>query len=257
MIAVRSIAFNILFYVNMTILALLGLPALFMKRQAVQQLARIWARTSLWLLDKTCGLEVEFRGLEHLPKGACIIAAKHQSALETFALTTQMGDFTFILKRELMSVPIFGWYLKRAEQIAVDRARRGQALADLTRQVRQAIAGGRQVFIFPEGTRKSAGAIPDYKTGVAHLCAATGAVCVPVALNSGLFWPPRGFLRRPGRVVIEFLEPIAADQDKQRFMRLLQSRIEAETAQLVASALAADPSLKAVLANAPDPAPVR
>lgn len=250
MTVIRSIAFNILFYVNITILAFLGLPTLLMKRRGVQGLARLWSRNSLWLLDKVCGAKVEFRGLEHLPKGACIIAAKHQSALETFALTTQMDDFTFVLKRELLRLPLFGWYLKGAEQIAIDRARRGQALADLTRQVGEAVAQGRQVFIFPEGTRKPAGAPPDYKSGVAHLCAATGAICVPVALNTGLYWP-RGFLRRPGRVVIEFLSPIKADPDKQRFMQLLQSRIESATARLIEEALAADPSLKAALAPEP------
>lgn len=249
MLLIRSIAFNILFYVNMTVLAFLGLPTLFMGRRAVQALARLWAANSLWLLDKICGAKVEFRGLEHLPKGACIIAAKHQSALETFAVTTQLNDFTFVLKRELMSIPMFGWYLKGADQIAIERARRGQALADLTRQVAEALAEERQVFIFPEGTRKAAGAPPDYKSGVAHLCAATGSTCVPVALNSGLFWPPRGFLRRPGRAVIEFLPPLAVDADKQHFMRVLQCRIETETARLIAVALAEDPSLQEALAT--------
>lgn len=254
MIAIRSFAFNALFYVNTTILAILGLPTLLMKRGAVLELSRVWARSSLWLLDKVCGTRVEFRGVENLPKGACVIAAKHQSALETFALTTQMNDFTFVLKRELLAIPMFGWYLKGAEQIAIDRARRGQALADLTRQVTQAIAEERQVFIFPEGTRTAAGAPPSYKSGVAHLCAATGAICVPVALNSGLFWPRRGMLRRPGRVIIEFLPPIPADPDKQRFMRLLESRIETATARLISAALTADPTLEAALARQPDPA---
>jgi 1-acyl-sn-glycerol-3-phosphate acyltransferase len=254
MTVIRSLAFNVLFYANITILAFFGLPTLLMKRGAVQELARLWARTSLRLLDKVCGTKVEFRGLENLPEGACIIAAKHQSALETFALTTQMTDFTFVLKRELMGIPIFGWYLKGAEQIGIAREKRGQALADMTRQVRQAIAEGRQVFIFPEGTRRSVGAPPAYKPGVAHLCAATGAVCVPVALNSGLFWPRRGFLRRPGRVVIEFLASIPADADKQKFMRTLECRIEAATEMLVNEAIATDPSLKAALSPRTDAA---
>ncbi len=254
MIVIRSIVFNVLFYANVTILAFLGLPTLLLNRGAVQDLARLWSRNSLWLLDKVCGAKVEFRGLQNLPKGACVIAAKHQSALETFALTTQMDDFTFVLKRELLAIPMFGWYLKGAGQIAVDRARRGQALADLTRQVAGAVAQGRQVFIFPEGTRKAPGAPPDYKSGVAHLCAATGAICVPVALNSGLFWPRRGWLRHPGRIVIEFLAPIAADADKQQFMRRLEAEIEQATARLIAEALAADPSLGAALARQPDPA---
>lgn len=248
MTIIRSLLFNVLFYANITILAFLGLPTLLMKRAAVQELARIWSRNSLWLLKWICGATVEFRGLHNLPAGACIIAAKHQSALETFALTTQMGDFTFVLKRELMAIPFFGWYLKGAEQIGIERAKRGQALADLTRQVRQAIAEGRQVFIFPEGTRKAAGAPPDYKSGVAHLCLSTGAICVPVALNSGLFWPRRGFLRRPGRIVIEFLAPMPPDADKQNFMRTLQARIETATAKLIDESIAADPSLRTVLA---------
>ncbi len=254
MTVIRSLAFNVLFYVNMTILAFLGLPTLLMKRNAVQELARLWARTSLWLVDTVCGTKVEFRGLENLPRGACIIAAKHQSALETFALTTQMADFTFVLKRELMGIPIFGWYLRGAEQIGIAREKRGQALADLTRQVRQAIGEGRQVFIFPEGTRTAVGAPPAYKPGVAHLCAATGAVCAPVALNSGLFWPRRGLLRRPGRVVIEFLAPIPADADKQKFMRILEARVEAATEKLVNEAIAVDPSLKAALGPRADAA---
>lgn len=253
MLLIRSILFNSLFYLLTTALAILGLPLLFMGRGAVQNLARFWTRASIWLLDKICGLRVEFRGLDHLPKGACIIAAKHQSALETLALTTVTNDFTYVLKRELMSIPIFGWYLKGAGQVAIDRAKRGQALADLARQVREAVAEDRQIFIFPEGTRKAAGAAPDYKSGVAHLYVATEAICVPVALNTGLFWPRRGFLRRGGVVVIEFLPPIAPGLDKQSFMHVLESRIETATDALIAQAIAANPSLKTALRPRLDP----
>ncbi|MGH6797000.1 MAG: lysophospholipid acyltransferase family protein, partial [Roseiarcus sp.] len=140
------------------------------------------------------------------------------------------------------------------EQIGIEREKRGQALSDLTRQARRAIAEGRQVFIFPEGTRTAVGAPPAYKPGVAQLCAATGAVCVPVALNSGLFWPRRGFLRRPGHVVIEFLAPVPADANKQKFMRTLEGRIETATEKLVNEAIAADPSLKAALSPRADAA---
>lgn len=244
---IRSILFHALFYLLTTTLAILGLPILFFDRHAVQRLARFWTRSSIFLLDKVGGIRVEFRGLEHLPKGACLIAAKHQSALETLALTTITEDFTYVLKRELILIPIFGWYLKGAGQIAIDRAKRGQALADLTRQVVEAVAEGRQIFIFPEGTRKPAGAPPDYKTGVAYLYAASSAVCIPVALNSGLFWPRSGRALKPGVAVIAFLDPIEPGLDRQSFMHLLQSRIEAATAGLISEALAADPSLKALL----------
>jgi 1-acyl-sn-glycerol-3-phosphate acyltransferase len=148
-----------------------------------------------------------------------------------------------------MAIPVFGWYLKGAGQVAIDRAKRGQALPDLTRQVREAIAQGRQMIIFPEGTRKPAGAPPEYKSGVGYLYADTEAVCVPVALNTGLFWPRHGLSIHPGRVTIAFLEPIAPGLDKPRFLGLLEERIEAGTAELIAEALAADPSLK--------PAPTR
>lgn len=247
MILLRSLLFNALFYLTTTALAIFGLPCLVMDRHGVQKFARFWTRSSVWLLETVCGTKVEFRGLEHLPRGACIVASKHQSTLETLALTTKGSDFTFVLKRELMGIPIFGWYLRGAEQLAIDRAKRGQALNDLARQAREAVAQGRQIIIFPEGTRKNVGAPVQYKTGVAHLYVETGAICVPVALNTGLFWPRHSLSVHPGRVTIAFLEPIAPGLDKESFMQLLESRIETATAQLVAEALATDPSLKSAV----------
>ena len=248
MILLRSLAFHTAFYLWTTVLALAGLPVLVMGRHRVQAYAKFWTGSSVWLLEKICKTKVEWRGLENLPRGACIIASKHQSALETLALTTKGADFSYILKRELMAIPVFGWYLKGAGQVAIDRAKRGQALPDLTRQVREAIAEGRQMIIFPEGTRKPAGAPPAYKSGVGYLYAESGAVCVPVALNTGLYWPRRGVSIHPGKVTIAFLEPIAPGLDKETFLKLLEERIETRTAELIAGALAADPSLKCVRA---------
>ncbi len=253
MILLRSLAFHAAFYLLTTVLALAGLPVLVMGRQRVQAYAKFWTGSSVWLLEEICKTKVVWRGLENLPPGACIIASKHQSALETMALTTKGADFSYILKRELMAIPVFGWYLKGAGQIAIDRAKRGQALPDLTRQVREAIAEGRQMIIFPEGTRKPAGAPPAYKSGVGYLYAESGAVCVPVALNTGLYWPRRGVAIHPGRVTIAFLEPIAPGLDKESFLKLLEERIETATAELIAGALAADPSLKCARAQ-PDAA---
>jgi 1-acyl-sn-glycerol-3-phosphate acyltransferase len=244
MITIRSLAFHAAFYLMTTLLAIVGLPVLAGDRLKVQAYARFWTRTSIWLLEKICGTRIEFRGLGHIPNGACLIAAKHQSALETLALTTITKDFSYILKKELMGIPIFGWYLARAGQIALDRSKRGQALPDLSRQAREAIEDGRQIFIFPEGTRRGVGAAPEYKSGVAHLYTDARALCVPVALNTGLFWPRQSILLRPGTAVIEFLEPIAPGMSKQEFLRLLQSRIEEATEALAAEALATDPNLK-------------
>src|SRR5262249_39497016 len=148
---------------------------------------------------------------------------------------------------------VFGWYLKGAGQLGIDRAKGVQALIDLAREARGAIAQGRQLIIFPEGTRKAVGDAPDYKPGVAFVYAETKAVCIPVALNTGLFWPRRGLVIRPGKVTIAFLEPIAPGYDKKTFMQLLQNRIEAATADLVSEALAADPSLKSALRKKVDP----
>jgi 1-acyl-sn-glycerol-3-phosphate acyltransferase len=249
MILLRSLAFHAAFYLWTTVLALAGLPVLVMGRQRVQAYAKFWTGSSVWLLEKICKTKVEWRGLKNLPRGGCIIAAKHQSALETLALTTKGADFSYILKRELIAIPVFGWYLKGAGQVAIDRAKRGQALPDLTRQVIEAIAQGRQMIIFPEGTRKPAGALPEYKSGVGYLYTDTGAVCVPVALNTGLYWPRRSLSIHPGTVTIAFLDAIAPGLDKQSFLQLLEARIEAGTAELIARALAADPSLKGALAR--------
>lgn len=243
MLWIRSLAYLAAFYGATTLFAILGLPVLLLNRHRVQAYARFWCRTLVRLLEHICATKVDFRGLENIPEGACLIAAKHQSALETLALTTVTRDFSYILKKELIAIPVFGWYLKGAGQIAIDRSKRAQALPDLIRQVRQAVAEGRQIFIFPEGTRTPVGAPPDYKTGVTQLYRETGAPCVPVALNSGLFWPRRGILRRPGTVTIAFLEPIPPGLDKTEFMRRLQDQIETGTAELVAGAIEHDPSL--------------
>lgn len=233
MLLFRSLLFNIAFYLNLLVYMLVALPTLLMPRRMVLAAAKSWARTSLWLLRVICGTKVEFRGLEKLPKGAFLVAAKHQSAWETFALIPLFADPAFIIKRELMWLPIFGWYNWRAEMIPVDRGARAQALAKMTERTRVELARGRQIVIFPEGTRRAPGTEPKYKYGVAHLYAATGALCVPVALNSGLYWPRRSFRRLPGIVRVEILDPIATGLDKKAFMARLQKDIETATARLV------------------------
>jgi 1-acyl-sn-glycerol-3-phosphate acyltransferase len=246
MVFLRSAVFHFLFYCVLIGLMIVGLPYAFMPRQKMLELPKLWGRVSLFLLDRICGLKVEFRGLEHLPEGAAIIAAKHQSFLDTFAMLTKLHDFTFVLKRELMSIPVFGWYLQAAEQLAIDRSRRANALTLVAKGAREILAQGRQIVIFPEGTRKPVGASPAYKSGVAFVQAETGALCIPVALNTGLFWPRGGFLRRPGRAVIEFLEPIGPGLDRKSFMALLQERIETASDRLAAEAIAQNPKLREV-----------
>jgi 1-acyl-sn-glycerol-3-phosphate acyltransferase len=243
MVALRSFVFNVFFYATLIVLMVLGLPAVLLGRHAVFFMGRLWGEASLWLLEHICGLSVEFRGLENIPKGGYIIAAKHQSFLETFSLLRHAPDFAYVLKRELMYIPVFGWYLWGAEQIAIDRSRGKNALSVLSAKAVAVLRAGRQIFIFPEGTRRAPGAPPQYKFGVAYLYADSGAPCMPVALNTGLYWGRRGFERRPGVAVIEYLPPIAPGIDRDTFLATLQERIEAACARLNAEALAKDSTL--------------
>lgn len=234
MVVVRSILFNILFYLNLIVLLIAAIPTLLMPQRAIIEMAKLWGRTSLWLLRVVCRVNVEWRGVEKIPQGPLIVAAKHQSAWETFALLPLFDNPTFIIKRELTWVPLFGWFCGKGGMIAVDRGSGSQALTAMTVRAREVIRGGRQLFIFPEGTRRPAGAEPRYKFGVAHLYDVIGVPCVPVALNSGLFWPRRSFLRFPGTIVVEFLDPIEPGLDKAVFFARLQADVEAATARLIA-----------------------
>lgn len=162
-----------------------------------------------------------------------MVAAKHQSAWETFALMTVLDDPVFILKRELTWIPFFGWLLIKARMISIDRKAGRGALVAMGERAAAEVARGRQLIIFPEGTRRSIGAPPDYKYGVSHLYRQLDVPCVPVALNAGLFWPRRSFMRRPGTIVVEFLEPIAAGRDQDEFLRELEVSIETASNRLL------------------------
>jgi 1-acyl-sn-glycerol-3-phosphate acyltransferase len=249
MLAVRSLLFNFLFYLNLVVLMIIGLPMILGGRRGVFALARLWGAISVWLLRTICGLRVEYRGIENIPPGAVLIAAKHQSFLETFALLRYAPDFAIILKRQLTFIPLFGLYLIVSQQIAIDRARGRQALQQITALTKPVLAAGRQIFIYPEGTRRPPGAPPNYRHGVAALYAEIGTPCLPVAVNTGLFWRRRGFLRRPGVAVIEYLPPIAPGLDRNVFGHRLQAVIETACARLNSEAIARDPSLEALVAE--------
>jgi 1-acyl-sn-glycerol-3-phosphate acyltransferase len=233
-VLVRSLLFNTLFYVNLIARMTVALPTLVLPYASLHGVLRHYAASSLWLLRVVCGLEVEWRGRDKLPQGACIVACKHQSLWETFALFDLLPDPTYVLKRELMWIPLFGWLAARAGMIPIDRGSRAAALARMIKAARGEIARGRQIVIFPEGTRRPPGAEPRYLPGVALLYAETGLPCVPVALNSGLFWPRRSFRRFPGTVLVEVLDPIPPSLDKRAFLARLQNALEEATARLVA-----------------------
>lgn len=236
MIFVRSLIFNVLFYLNTLLWLLVGLPTFFMPYRAIIWVAKSWGRVNLVLL-RVAGIGYEIRGRDKIPPGALIVACKHQSAWETFALMPLFDDPLFILKRELLLIPVFGWLLIKGRMVPVDRGAGSQALVAMTERARIELSCGRQLIIFPEGTRRPAGAEPRYKYGVAHLYVAEGVPCLPVALNSGVFWPRRRSLRlRPGTVVVEILDPIPPGLDKDVFFKRLQDAIETATARLIAEA---------------------
>jgi 1-acyl-sn-glycerol-3-phosphate acyltransferase len=248
MLFLRSLIFQIVYYLNLIFWMLLWLPGLAMPRGVTLELGRQWGRTSIWLLDKIAGVKFEARGLENIPKGSIIVAAKHQSVWDTFTLPLFFPDFSFILKRELVFLPFFGWYLLAAEQIAIDRSKGGKLLPQLIAKSKHIFSQGRQLFIFPEGTRRPAGAPPLYKFGVAMLYRETDVPVVPVALNSGLFWARRAFIIRPGTAVIEFLPPIPPGMKSRDFFATLQEQMEAATDKLLDEAAAKDPAIAAVVA---------
>jgi 1-acyl-sn-glycerol-3-phosphate acyltransferase len=231
---VRSLLFNVLFYVNIIVRMIVALPTILLPRSFLLGVLRRYARSSLWLLRVTCGVTVEWRGREKIPEGACIVACKHQSFWETFALFEVLRDPTYVLKRELMWLPLFGWLARKARMIPIDRGTRVTALGRMAAAARRETEGSRQIVIFPEGTRQAPGAAPRYLSGVAYLYSETGLACVPVALNSGLYWPRRSLLRFPGTVLVEVLDPIAPGLDKRAFLARLQSVIEEATTRLVA-----------------------
>ena len=171
-------------------------------------IAKSWGRTSNWLLRAVAGMRVEYRGLEKIPPGALLVASKHQSFWETFTLLTLFDDPAYIVKRELMWIPFFGWFSGKPIKMPVDRKAKRRRDGRNDRKRARRARRGRQIIIFPEGTRTAPGAPPAYKGGLASLYAATNVPCVPVALNSGLFWPRRKFLRYPGTIVLEVLDPI-------------------------------------------------
>ncbi len=233
LLLLRSLIFNCLFYLNLAALLVVGLPTLFMPRRAMFRLARIWARTSLWLLKIICNTRVEVRGRENIPALPLIVAAKHQSIWETFALTLLFDDFCYILKQDLLYIPFFGWYLWKSDQIAIDRKSGSSAIAQVAERMKPIFADKRALFIFPEGTRRPPGAPRKYKFGVAFLYEQSGVACLPIALNSGLFWARRSWLRRPGTIVIDILAPIAPGLDKEVFFELLQDRLETASDKLL------------------------
>lgn len=236
MLILRSIAFNVAFYLNTLVWLVLGLPTFFLPYRSVMWIAKNWGRTNLVLLRLVAGLDCEIRGVEKIPPGPLLVAVKHQSAWETFALLWLFDNPVIIFKRELQWLPIFGWLMVKGRMVAVDRRSGAHALTAMIERARVEFADRRQLIIFPEGTRRPPGAEPRYKSGIARLYVGEEVSCLPIALNSGLFWPRRSILRRPGKVLVEILDPIPPGLGRKMFLERLQSEIETATDRLIAEA---------------------
>jgi 1-acyl-sn-glycerol-3-phosphate acyltransferase len=250
MLLVRSLAFFVVFYVNTALFLVLGSWLLLGPRRWAMQGLRLHGLASLWWMKVICGTRIEVRGRDKLPEGACLVAAKHQSAWDTFALIPVFRDPAMVMKAELGLIPLYGWFSHKFQHIFVKRDRGPSALKALLRDARQRAEQGREIVIFPEGTRRAPGAPPDYKPGFLALYEGLGLRCIPLALNSGLFWPRRSFLRYPGTAVIELLDPVPPGLPRAEARALIQERIETACARLIAEARAA-PNPPPLPANEP------
>ncbi len=232
MTLLRSTVFFLWFALVSVVLNIGCLPALLLPPSLARAGSRWWCVLTLWGLKHFANLDYEVRG--QIPPPGALVAAKHMSMWDTIALFHLLDAPAVILKRELFAVPFYGWYTKKTGMIGIDRKGGASALRKMAAASRAAIAEGRSLLIFPEGTRKKPGAAPDYKPGVAALYGQLEKPCVPVALNSGCYWT--GFIKHPGTIVIQVLEPIAPGLKSRDFMAELQGRIETATQALLAEA---------------------
>jgi len=231
----RSIAFSIAFplWTGLCCIGLAFGPLL--PRKGALQMALLWVRSVAWVERHVLGLHYRVIGRENLPAhGAFIVAAKHQSTFETMKLHLILNDPAIVLKKELLRIPIWGPYLRQTGMIPIDRGAGRKAVGDMLTASEKAKAEGRPIVIFPQGTRIPVGVKRSYKSGVVALYQELGLPILPLALNSGLFWPKSG-MKHGGTVTFSFLPPIEPGLEPESALSLLEQRLETETDRLVAA----------------------
>ncbi|RMF11815.1 MAG: 1-acyl-sn-glycerol-3-phosphate acyltransferase [Alphaproteobacteria bacterium] len=233
MTRVRVTAFRVCFLAMTVVVAVLAMPLLLGPARWSVGVQRVWGRGVLLLLRALVGVTHEFRGRDRLPDGPCLIAAKHQSAWDTIVFLVELPAPVFIFKKELLRIPIYGWFCLRSGMIPIDRNGGGRALRRMINRVRSRLAAHRPVIIFPEGTRVKPGEHRGYQPGVAGLYRQLDVPVVPVALNSGLVWPKAGLCRTDFRIVAEYLDPIPPGLPRKEFMARLEQAIETATGRLL------------------------
>lgn len=230
----RSLILNIAIYGWTAFLCIVLIFTLLLPRRQMTAVVRLWLSHIDWIERHIGGIKTRIVGRAHIPKGACIIAAKHQSAWETFKLHLLFGDPAIVLKEELLNIPLWGWYVRRAGMIPIDRARGSEALSRMMKAAHKAQDEDRKIVIFPQGTRVAPGAQKAYKTGVAALYEELKIPVVPMALNSGLLWPRNSFIKKPGTITVEFLPPIQPGLTRGELMARLKNELESATDRLLA-----------------------
>lgn len=233
MILIRSLIFALYYYASLLLCAVLGAPQAALSQRWAMAVPRAWARMTLFGMRWICGVKLVIEGREHIPTGPSIVAMKHLSTLETMFPFIMLKNPAIVIKQELSDIPLFGWHTQRCGAIPVARDTHASALRLMLRRARDEIAKGREIFIFPEGTRQEIDAPPDYKPGVAALYRDLNVAVTPVATNTGLVWPARGLLRYPGTVIVRFLPPIAPGLSRADFMRRLEDDIETASQALL------------------------
>ncbi|MDO6964778.1 lysophospholipid acyltransferase family protein [Rhizobium alvei] len=238
----RSGLFHIAFYTSFIVQMLVFTPIyFFLPRKTAYFVPKNWARSNLWIAKTFLGLTFEIEGLEKLPKSGFILSPKHQSFWDTFALIPSLDDPVYILKRELLWIPLFGWYAAKQRMIPINRAAKSRAIPEMLARAREEMDAGRQLIIYPEGTRKAPGAPPDYKIGIARLYSDLKVPVVPVVMHPGLFWPRHGFLRFGGHFKVRFLDPIEPGLSTDAFFRQLVETTERESDRLLLETVRANP----------------
>jgi len=241
--AVRTALFYLLFLGQTVVLALIvGTIAIVWRRRTAVSwaLAQYWRNSNIAMLRWIVGIGTSVTGRENIPPGACIIASKHQSDWDIFAILPFTDDKpAFIAKRELMDIPFFGWAALSIDTISIDRKLGGEAIPHMMKDARAALDRGCRIVIFPEGTRKAPLADPAYRQGIARMYEALDVPVVPVALNSGLYWGRNSLVMWPGTARAKFLPPILPGLSAAEFARALQAAVEAETTQMIAEAVEA------------------
>ena len=235
--------FNVIF-IGWTVLLLFTLWALLpLSRRMFRWGISLWPKLLFPALEHLVGLTFELRGQENLPGGPVIYAVKHQSTWETMFFLWQNSETAYIMKRELNSIPFWKWYMAKSQHVVIDRSGAASAMRQMVANSQQILAEGRSIVIFPEGTRSRPGTANIYHPGIAALYRRTGATVIPVALNTGLFWGRRQFLKHPGKMTMQFLPALPSGLDRKQLMSQLETAIEDATRDLEQEALNRHPHL--------------